>query len=286
MGALACLGAVTTAATSARAQDRELERVEVETYQAPEGRVAEVEAYRAPEAQVDAHDARPRYGFVEATGAYGVQFGETDYLPAGAVGDWQHPIVHGFGVGGTAGVVVLPGLALIANYEYANARSRTGSLDGVIEEVQGEISYHTITAGARLWVPLPFGAVQGEMAFGVVLPYETELNVQYGAGLAPAGIAGAGRRIDEYSVGFGGHALLGYLIPIGDVFYTALNVKLRTFEAENSGERTRLTNFVTDFEAQPPTATTADIRYGDGAARPVTNSVQDVRLQLALGARF
>lgn len=271
VGVLSCLGVVMIA-PSARAQE--------------EVRVVEVEGAEPPETVQRPDDARPSIAFIEATGAYGVQFGETDYLPAGAIGDYMHPIVHGYGVGGTAGLTVLPGLALIANYEYSNARSRTGQINGVLDEVQGFISYHTITAGVRYFVPLPFGALQAELGAGVVLPFETELEFQYNANLAAAGITGTGRRIDEYSVGFGAHAMFGYLIPIGDVFYTALNVKFRTMESENSGERTRLENFVTDFEAQPPTATTGEIRYGDGAARPSTNSVQDVRFQLALGARF
>lgn len=266
-GALACLGVIAIA-PSAGAQEREVEVVEVEA------------------AEVETHDGRPDMFFVEATGAYGVQFGETDYLPAGAVGDWQHPIVHGYSVGATAGFMIMPSMALIAEYDYTSAQSRTGRIDGLLDEVQGEIDYHTITAGARFFVPLPYGSFQAELGAGVVLPFETELRFQYAPTLAPVGISGTGTRIDEYSVGFGAHALFGYLIPIGDVFYSSLNVKFRTFESENSGERTRLTNFVTDFEGQPPTATTGEVRYGDGAARPSTNSVQDVRLQIALGARF
>lgn len=270
MGALACLG-VTVVAPSAGAQEREVrvEEVEVETVR-----------------RAETYDGRPDHVFVEANGAYGVQFGETDYLPAGTVGDWQHPIVHGFSVGATAGFMVMPSVALIASYDYSRAQSRIGQIDGLLDEVQGEIDYHTITAGARFFVPLPYGSFQAELGVGVVLPFETELRLQYAPTLAAVGISGTGTRIDEYSVGVGAHALFGYLIPIGDIFYGAINVKLRTFESENSGERTRLTNFVTDFEGQPPTATTGEVRYGDGAAQPSTNSVQDVRLQIALGARF
>lgn len=269
-GALACLGVIAVA-PSAGAQERvvRVEEVEVETVR-----------------RAETHDGRPDVFFVEANGAYGMQFGETDYLPAGPIGDWEHPMVHGFSVGATTGFMVMDSFALIASYDYSRAQSRIGGIDGLVDEVQGEIDYHTITAGGRFFVPLPYGSLQAELGIGVVLPFETELRFQYAPTLAPAGITGTGTRIDEYSVGVGAHALFGYLVPIGDIFYGALNLKFRTFESENSGERTRLTNFVTDFEGQPPTATTGEIRYGDGAARPATNSVQDVRLQIAIGARF
>jgi hypothetical protein len=224
--------------------------------------------------------------FIEALGGYGVQFGETDYLPAGAPGDWMHPIVHGWDVGGTAGFLVDENVALIASYDYTNARSRHGAINGVVDDIQGSIDYHTIVGGLRLYVPVGFGRLRGELAGGVILPYETELEFQYAPGLAPAGISGTGTRVDEYSVGFGGQAALGYDFPIVGGLYFATQVRYRLFEAENSGEETRLTNFVTDFGAQPPSATTTTIRYGDGAAQPATNSVQDVRLQVGLGWQF
>lgn len=265
-------------ASTAEAQDEE-----VTVYQGDEDRVVVVEGGQATPEQ-----RRMSMLFIEATGAYGVQFGRTDYLPAGATADYQHPIVHGFGVGGTVGVSLIPGLAVIANYEYSNARSRHGSLQGVIDDVQGSIDYHTVVAGLRLSVPAGPGFFQAELAGGVVMPFHTELEITYGAALAglPTPITGTGTMISNYSVGFGGHGMIGYRIPIFGPLYTALNIKLRTFESENAGETNELRNFVTDFEALPPTAITADVPRGDGAARPTTNSVQDVRLQLAIGAEF
>lgn len=273
----AAVGLLALGASTAHAQEYDERQREMDL------RAEQAEAAREARAE-----PQPRHsmGFVEATGAYGVQFGETDYLPAGAAGSYEHPIVHGFGVGGTAGVTLIPGLSAIANYEYSNARSRTGSVQGVIDEVQGFIDYHTIVAGLRLSVPVGFGALQAELAGGVVLPFETELQVAYGPALGAAGIAGTGSRIESYSIGFGGHGMIGYRIPIFDFLYTAINVKLRTFQSENSGETTQLRNFVTDFEAQPPVATDGAVTHGEGAARPSTQSVQDVRLQLAIGAEF
>lgn len=262
--------ALALVASTARAQETETYHVE---------RVERVETVREP--------YRPHV-LIEATGSYGLQLGTTDYLPAGAVGDWQHPFVHGFGVGATAGVFVDPQIALIANYEYSNARTMTGSLTGVIDEVQGTIDYHTLVAGMRVMAPLPFGAFQAEFAGGVVFPYQTELDIDHGPVLAqlPTPITGTGTRISHYSVGVGGHGLIGYRLPLGDMFYLALNLKIRVFETENSGETTEYRNFVTDYNAVPPTATTATVPNGDGAARPSTSVAADGRLQLAVGANF
>jgi hypothetical protein len=223
---------------------------------------------------------------LEASGGGGVQFGETDYLPAGTPGNYRHPLVLGFAVGGTAGLALDRHIALVANYEYSNAQSQRGDLMGVLDEVQGSIEYHTVALGVRLSAPLPFGWLQAELAGGFLFPFQTEIELTYGPALAqlPSPITGTGRRIDYYDVGFGGHGMIGYRLPLGDVLYMAANLKMRLFESENSGNRTELQNFVTDFAAPSPTTTT--IHYGEGAATPSTYSVQDFRLHLAIGAEI
>lgn len=227
--------------------------------------------------------------FIEATGGYGVQFGSTNYLPAGTPGDYQHPIVNGPSVGGAAGVYLVPGMvALVATYDYTNAQSVDGSITGVLDRVRGSIEYHTAVLGLRLRHPIGPGAIRAEVGGGVIFPYETTVQLNYGPGLGqlPSPISGVGTRIDHYSVGFGGAALIGYEMPIFENLYLALNFRFRLFEAENSGESSELRNYVNDFGAMPPTATTTTITYGDGRSTPSTNSVQDARLQLALGAAF
>jgi hypothetical protein len=279
MGVALCAAALWGSAASAQTTDTRTSDTQTRTVM-----VSETEVVRAAPSG-DPTERHPMMLY-ELTGAYGVQFGSTEYLPSGSATDYQHPLVHGFGVGGTAGVFLQENLAVIANYEYSRAQSREGSVPGVIDEVQGVIDYHTIVAGLRLRVPVGFGAFQAELAGGVVLPFESVLDVRHGAMLSQLGITGTGQRISHYSIGFGGHALIGYEIPILDWLYVATNVKLRTFESENAGETTEYRNFVTDYAAVPPTATTATVQYGDGATRPSTYSVQDVRFQLAVGARF
>ena len=223
---------------------------------------------------------------IEVTGGYGFQLGETDYLPDGAATRYQHPLVNGYTVGGTAGVFLAPHIALIGNYEYASASSREGDVPGFIDRVEGEIDYHTATAGVRLYAPVGFGSIRTELALGILFPYEKRTEIEYGSGLQPVGISGTGTRVESFDFGYGGHALIGYEVPVGGPLYLAANLKLKLFQSTNDGEVTELRNFVTDFEALPPEAVTTDIRHEDGASRPSTDSVQEARLQLALGARF
>ncbi len=234
----------------------------------------------------DVEEADRTVGFIEAQGGYGFQVGNLEYVPDGAGGDWKHPLVNGPAVGGTIGFHLAPNIALVANYEWTKAWSRKGEVPGILDEVQGKVDYHTVTAGFRLREPAGPGAVRAELGAGVVLPFETELELDYGAGLAQAGITGRGTQIENYNIGIAGHAQLGYEIPIGDVFYIALDLKLKVAQSSNEGKTTELRNFVTDFEAFPPTAVTTNIRHDDGAAQPTTYSLQSGRGMLTLGARF
>ncbi len=246
----------------------------------------------AVRADVDIDDGDDFYEdsfvFLEAAGATGFQLGDTEYLPSGTPGDWQFPVVYGFGVGGTAGVMVSDTVAIIVSYQYQRAQTRDGNLEGVLDNVEGRIDYHTTVAGVRVYVPTGFGAVRAELAVGVVFPHSTELQLDYGPGLAllPQPITGTGFRTSNFSVGYGGQARLGYEIPIVGPLYAALDVQLQVFQAENSGETTELRNFVVDFEATPPTAVNTTLLHGDGALRPETRGVGSGLAVLSLGVRI
>ncbi len=228
----------------------------------------------------------PPTGFVEATGAYGFQLGSTQYLPDGSPQQYEHPMFHGYAIGATAGYFLAPQLALIASWEYAASTSREGELDGVLSRVQAEIDYHTAVIGLRLYQPAGIGLLRAELGLGLLFPHQTRLEMEYGPALAAAGISGTGVREDEYGLGFGGHAVLGYEVPIHGPLYAAASLKLKVFQTDDDGETTRLRNLVTDFGGEPPVAIDADLEHGDGGAEPSTRSVQEARLQLALGVRF
>lgn len=260
--------------------DQPREGVVVVRQEAPDARVAAERAVETDDVYADS------IFFLEASGATGVQLGDTSYLPSGTPGDWQFPLVYGFGVGGTVGVMVGDNIALVGSYMYQRAQSRDGNLEGALTNVEGRIDYHTALGGIRLYVPTGFGAFRGEVAVGVVFPHDTRIQFDYGPGLAllPQPITGSGFQTEKFSVGFGGQARIGYEIPIYGPLYAALDLQLQVFQSENSGETTTLENFVVDFEA--PTAVNATILHGDGAARPETRGVSSGLGVLSLGVRL
>ena len=65
--------------------------------------------------------------FLEVGGAYGFQFGETQYVPDGMPGDSRHPLTNGFGFNAASGARVARGLDVILDYGYGNAASRSGT---------------------------------------------------------------------------------------------------------------------------------------------------------------
>jgi len=230
--------------------------------------------------------AAPKVVTVEVMGGWGVQLGETEYLPDGAPTDFQHPFVSGWSAGATAGWLFARDLALIATYEYRTASSVEGSVTGVIDRVQGSVMYHTAVLGLRLYRDLGPGRLRADMGVGVAFPFETETEYDWGDGLAPAGISGSGTRTDEYAIGFGVAGQVGYEVDVGGPVFIGLGIELRAFQSNNNDEQTRLDNVVTDLTAVPPVAVDATIDYGDGQAQPSTYAVADLGFRLAVGARF
>jgi hypothetical protein len=222
--------------------------------------------------------------FAEAYGGYGFQFGEQDYLPK-EMGGYKHPLTNGYALGAAAGWEFVRGLALVGNYQFASAQSRSGELLGALDDVQGEISYHILALGLRNTRALGPGRVFGEVGGGVILPFETQVNVAYGPALAAADITGTGSRTDEYRTGVGAYGQLGYQWDIEAGVYLAGGVRVQSFQSNNNGEQSRFDNFVTDFGA-PQAMNTAITYDSESAVAPHTYSVQDLRLNIALGYRL
>ncbi|HEX8108912.1 MAG TPA: hypothetical protein VF516_14370 [Kofleriaceae bacterium] len=229
-------------------------------------------------------------GFVEAEGGWGFQLGELAYLPDEKPTRYKHPLVTGWSGGLTGGWFVGNDLAVIGSYQYRTASTREGSITGVLDRIQGHIHYHTFALGVRMYRATGPGRLRAEFAVGLAFPFHTELEYDYGPALALAGIRGTGTRIENYDLGYGAQAQIGYELPVAEIpygsLYVALALELRAFQSRNWGRSTELDNFVTDLAAMPPTATTATIDNENGAAPPRQYAVSDVTLRLAIGARF
>lgn len=226
-------------------------------------------------------------GFVEVAGAFGFQFGEQPYLPDGTPGQSKHPLTNGFSANATAGVEILPNLDVILDYTFANAESRKGNLDNALSDVRGEVTFQTISAGLRSNRDLGPGTLYGELAVGVVLPFETKLTYNYAPAMSqlPQPVMGEGTKVDKYNLGVGAHGELGYQVPIYDKLYLAAGLRIQGFQSNNDGKSTELDNFVTDFTNPQAVSTTIDYD-ANGGATPTTYSVQDLRFHLQAGYRF
>jgi hypothetical protein len=227
-------------------------------------------------------------GFFEATGGFGFQLGVTPYVPTGDGTTSKHPLTTGFGFGAAAGWEFLPRLFLITNYEYTTAASREGSVENALESIEGSITYHTLTVGLRLAHRLGPGFLAGDMALGVVFPFETELEFGYAPALAslPMPIQGSGRMTHEYTFGLGAQAQLAYQIPLASGIYVSTGLRMHSFQSNDNGERIILDNFVPDLTNPSPVDAEIEIEDSGGAQRPQTYSVSAVRLQIALGYWF
>lgn len=226
--------------------------------------------------------------FVEGNIGGGLLLGDRDYLPGGPVGSWSVPIVYGWAFGLTGGYMFNQYLGVYGNWLHARNETRDGSITGLVDRAEGRVDYHTATAGLRLMVPAGFGAIRGDLGVGVIFPYARVAHLEYSPTIAQFGIPveGTGRRIENYSLGFGAQARVGYQIPVYGPLYAAADAEFTIFQTENAGETTEYQNFVRDFRAPGDFPLDEVVFHGDGAARPHTASIQSLRLLFSIGAAF
>jgi hypothetical protein len=230
--------------------------------------------------------AYPHRGFVEIEGNWGVNLGQLPYVPDGPPGHTKHPFANGFGGGATVGVAVARRwLYVIVDYRYAHASPRDGSIFGVLTNIHGSLDFHTLTAGVRLEHRAGPGSLYSQMALGVVFPFHTTLRYTYAPEVAAIGLAGIGTDVENYGVAIGGLGELGYHVALPSHFTIGAGLRIEAFESNNDERLSVLTNFVLNFAAPTP-VTFVTNHTTSGPVPPITYSIQDVRLQIALGYRF
>jgi len=223
--------------------------------------------------------------FVELTGNWGAQIGTQSYVPNGTPGTSKQPLTNGFGFGATGGYALAHGLDVVVDYQHGDASSRTGEVTNALTAVDGSITYDAFSAGLRLGRDTGPGRMYAQLGLGVVLPFSTVVTYDYAPPLSAIGIMGTGTERDNYGIGVGAQAELGYQIPIAAKLYFAASLRLQAFQSSNDGQVTNLDNFVTNFGAPQPV--TMDVHHGtSSAATPENYSVQDARLHLVLGWAF
>lgn len=239
------------------------------------------------EAPAEAAHAPPVI-FIEVFGNWGVNFGQTLFVPDDRPGASKYPFASGFGGGAAAGITILPPwLSLFVDWRYGSASTISGHLPGAITNVHGEISYHAFTLGLRIERHEGIGSVYAQFAGGALLPFHTTIEQTYDPALAQIGITGQGKERDNYGAAYGAEAEMGYHFDLPKGFYVGAGIRLAAFQASNNGHDTTFTNFVTDFTAPQPIPVTATIHHNTtSAATPTTYSVQDVKLSISGGWRF
>lgn len=240
-------------------------------------------------AETPARDEFRTLGFVEVFGNWGVNFGQTEFIPDGPPGTSKYPFASGFGGGVAVGINVLPSwFSIFIDYRYGQTRTVSGELTGALSTVHGELHYHTLTAGVRLERPAWRGAVYAQLAAGAMMPFHQTIEFEYDPALAAIGITGTGTRKDHFGFARGAEAEMGYHFDLPSRFYVGAGIRVATFQATNNGRDTNFDNFVLDFTARPPVAVTSDIHFNKhtGPNMPTTYSVQDIRLNISAGYRF
>lgn len=242
----------------------------------------------APSSTTTFEEPRPTRIFIEAFGNWGVNLGRTEYIPDGEPGTSKHPFANGFGAGATVGAMVLPDwLGIIGDYRYGRTSTREGDITNVLTSVEGSLHFHAITAGVRLQHRSGRLRTYGQLHVGVLLPFETKLEFEYAPPLGAVGIQGVGTRTEKFNVAYGAQAELGIRFDVAPRFFIGAGVRIATFQASNAGKETEYDNFVVDFAALPPVPVTTSIHHGtNGPIPPTTYSVQDVRLNIAIGTGF
>ncbi|MDB4957092.1 MAG: hypothetical protein JWO36_4661 [Myxococcales bacterium] len=226
-------------------------------------------------------------GFIEVSGNWGLQFGTLPYLPDAVPGKTKQPLANGWGAGATAGLALVPDLAVFVDYRYGTAGTRHGELTGALTDVQGTIRFHAFTAGLRIARELGPGRFFAQLGVGAVLPFHTTITLVYAPELAAIAITGTGVQRDEYNVGYGAQGALGYHEDLGPSVYLGVDLRLETFESSNNGRDTVFSNFVTDFTVQRPAPISTTLHHSTTDAVPPTNySIQDVRIEVSLGYGF
>lgn len=240
-------------------------------------------------AEASGRTVKPHVAFVEASGGYGLQFGEQEYMPT-SDGSYKNPLTNGYAFGLTAGWEFVPGLALIGNWEYARSQSLNGEVPNVLDKIDGIIDYHTLSVGLRWMRELGPGVLYGELGAGVVLPFETEVVFDYNPAMGALDISGSGSKVDEYNLGFGAYGQAGYQWSLTPELYVSAGLRVKSYQSDNDGKETRIKNFLDMESLASPHVMDATIKYdsdgGAGTVAPKTYSAQDLRALLAVGFRL
>lgn len=232
-------------------------------------------ALAQPAATPVAAPAPAHRGFIEGGLAYGYQMSNSQYVEVNNGTLLKGPSSQGVALDLAGGYALVPNVAIMADLQWAHASTRTGqNNDGDTEELS--VSFTSLALGLRTTVPVGRGEVYAQLALGIVLPFETELDENRGGGETRNTTIG-------YNSGIGARGEMGYHFALNERMYLGAGLRLQAFATDNVGKQRVRTEQPSGQVERETYSTNPD---GNNTRDAEALSLQDVRLRIGFGYRF
>ena len=219
---------------------------------------------------------RPARGFVEGALGYGWAPTTSDFVEVDTGTRYHSPSASGPALDLTGGVRVAPGVAIIGDLAWAQAKTVEG-VNQDSETDRTKVSYVSLALGARTALPVGPGRLYAQLSLGLVTPFDGVRTQDLGGGMSRTTTVG-------YNTGLGGRGEMGYQVDLTGRVYLGAGLRLSTFVTDNVG-RTRVRVDQPSGDTQTDTFTT-DPNAGNDTRRAQSLALQDIRLRISIGARF
>ena len=213
--------------------------------------------------------------FLEVGLAYGYEMSNTGFIETNNGTRLASPRNSGPAIDVAGGYAFVPGFSIFGDLQHAAGSTIDGQrMNG--DKQQFSDSYTSFSIGLRAAVALGSGEVYAQMSLGMVLPFETEQDLQQTNGDSRVTTVG-------YNSGFGGRGEMGYHYNLNRHMYLAGGLRLQAFATDNVGKDRRRTD--------KPSGN-VDVRAyttdpnGNNTLPAEALSVQDLRLRIGFGYRF
>ena len=255
--------------------------------------------------------------FVEARGTFTLGQGTSDSQIDGAAngatttpangkltyvsGDYKLPNTSGFGGGASVGYEIVPGLAIVASYDYRSIKSRewkqttasvaVGTADLAVQNVTNT---QILGLGFRPSINALGGTIYAGFGFAYVLPSDSVTTVKISNASSALFAATEQKTTASRNAGIGAYGELGFNYPLTDNLYLGVGFRAVVATANNDGKTT--VTETTGTVAGNPVATTttnysASVNTANDTAtslnRPYTSTgITDAGVNINVGFRF
>lgn len=274
-------------------------------------------AVAMPAAPAMEHSGKGMGLFVEARGTFTLGQGTSDSQIDGAAngatttatagkltyvsGDYKLPNTSGFGGGASLGYEIVPGLAIVASYDYRSIKSRewkqttasvaVGTADLAIQNVTNT---QILGLGFRPSIKALGGTVYAGFGFAYVLPSDSVTTINMSNASSSIFAVTQQKTTASRNAGIGAYAELGYNFPLSDNLYLGVGFRAVVATANNDG-KTSVTETTGTLNGSAVATTTtnysASVNTANDTAsslnRPYTSTgITDAGVNINVGFRF